>query len=75
MFYVHGFVFGKFHLLIFIIHFIKIVSNLQRCVVSFGAMFLAILFYWTQECDFYAVAKAATVKSMLWGYVNFVCLC
>jgi hypothetical protein len=45
MFYVHGFVFGKFHLLIFIIHFIKIVSNLQRCVVSFGAMFLAILFY------------------------------
>jgi hypothetical protein len=27
-----------------------------------------------QECDFYTVAKVATVKS-IWGYVNFVCLC
>jgi hypothetical protein len=48
MFYVHGFVFGKFHLLTFIISiFIKTLSNLQRCVVSFGAMFL-ILFYNTR---------------------------
>ena len=33
------------------------------------------LCFTTQECDFYAVAKVATVKSMLWGYVHFVCLC
>jgi hypothetical protein len=58
MFYVHGFVFGKFHLLIFII-------SLQKYRFCFT----------TQECDFYAVAKVATVKRMLWGYVHFVCLC
>jgi hypothetical protein len=40
-------VFGKFHLLIFIISVYKILPNLQRYVVSFGAMFL-ILFYDTR---------------------------
>jgi hypothetical protein len=53
--------------------FIKILSNLQRCVVSFGAMLL-ILFYNTRIW-FLRCSQGRYGESMLWGYVNFVCLC
>ena len=66
--YVHGLVFRKFriHLLGFIQFLNKnILSNMQCCVVSFGATFL-ILFYKTRVC----CSQGRNGEK----YVNFVCL-
>jgi hypothetical protein len=65
MFYAHGFVSFIFNFNHF---FIKILSNLQRCIVSFGAMFL-ILFYKTRM-RFLRCSQGRYGKSMLWGYVK-----
>jgi hypothetical protein len=50
MFYVHGFVFGKFHLLIIIIFYkntiqpVKLRSHFRRCVLDSAVAKLVILF-------------------------------